>query len=275
MRRTMTGSRQTAARSINRNVVSLRSCGGILAAILVIAILSSCRRAAQPRKPDAQISDQPSSAELLARVGESYNRLDSYQDEGVSVTTYNNGRTTELHFTTAFTRQGRFRFEFWEPAISGGEDRMVVWKDGNTVKSWWTVNPVVESRQDLGLAIAGATGVSGGTAYLIPPVLMKEAAWKNRTWTDSNDAYRIKDGEEGGASYYRVQRLTSTGGEKVGGYDIPKTEGKVTYWICKDSFLLARVDQETDFGRFFANQTIRYATKVNVQIEDTAFQFGH
>lgn len=64
----------------------------------------------------------------------------------------------------------------------GRETRLVVWKDHDQVKSWWTVRPTVQTHRDIGHAIGAATGVSGGSAYTIPSALMKEAAWKGRNW---------------------------------------------------------------------------------------------
>ncbi len=248
----------------------------LLSSVIGTAALISCH--AQSIKPDHRISDSPSSIELLARADEAYKKLDAYQDEGTSITKFEKSsldQTNELHFTTAYSKAGKFRFEFWEPSRFGGESRMVVWKDGNVVKSWWTVNPVVESHESLGSAISGATGVSSGTAYLVPSVLMKEAAWKSCTWTCSKDTYRIQDGIEGGNSFFRVQHLTSTKAEKIFGVDSPGTKGKVTYWISKDKYMLFRVDEETDFGEFFTRETIKYVPKFNVPIPNKAFEFAH
>ncbi len=232
----------------------------------------------KPVKPDEQISASPSSAEILAKADGIYGNLDSYQDEGVALTKFEGtllDQTTELHFTTAYSRAGNFRFEFWKSNEGRSETRYVVWKNGKEVKSWWTIEPTVKVRESLGDAISGATGVSGGTAYNIPSVLMKEAAWKGCTWTSPAGTYRIRDSTEGGTACFRIQRLTSTSAEKVDDTQMPATKGKKTYWITKDGFLLVRIDEETNFEKFSTRETVKYSPKINAPIPNSAFVFGH
>jgi outer membrane lipoprotein-sorting protein len=207
-----------------------------------------------------------------------YENLSSYQDEGSSVTTiegFLDTHSEELHFTTVFKKPGRFRFEYWKARTDNRNVRMVVWYDGTSAKSWWTLDPKVETHHEIGRAIAGATGVSGGTAYLIPSILIKEAAWKGCTWTCPEGTYRIKDGLEGNTRFYRIQQLTATQPETIGGRRTSGTTGKVTYWIAQETFLLAKVEEETDFGTFTTRQSIRYAVKVNSPIPEEALAFGH
>jgi len=244
--------------------------------LIGLATLLACR----PREfaPDKSIQDAPSSLQVLAKANDTYKRLKTYQDEGTSVTTFKSplgGHTQEIRFTTSYTRGGKFRFEFSESTGDLPETRMVVWKDGETVKSWWSIEPKVETYDDIGLAIAGATGVSGTTAYLVPAVLMDEAAWKGRTWTFPAGAFRIEDGLEGNTSFFRVQRLKATHSTAGEGERPVVATGKVTYWIEKSTFLLARVDEETDFGTFTTKRCIRYSSRIDGAIPDEAFEFGY
>jgi hypothetical protein len=229
-------------------------------------------------KSDVQISELPSSLEVLSKVADKYRNLTSYQDEGIALTKFERTmaeHTTERHFTTAYSRSGQFRFEFSESGSVGGQTRYVVWKKGEDVKSWWTIEPVVKRHESLGSAISGATGVSGGTAYTIPSILMKEAAWKGSTWISPAKTYRINDGAERDIACFRTQRLTSTEAKVYRGIESPATKGKVTYWVSKDQFLLLRVDRETDFGSFLTKETVQYFPTINSPIQDAAFEFGH
>jgi len=233
---------------------------------------------AQEIKPDPQISESPSSVEVLSKVADRYRDLNSYQDEGVSFTKYDRTvavHTTERHFTTVYSRSGQFRFEFSEAGSVGGLIRYVVWKKGDQVKSWWTIKPEVQRHDSLDSAISGATGVSGGTAYTIPSILINEAAWKGSTWTSSANTYRISDGVERDIPCFRIQRLTSTQAKEFRGIETPASKGKVTYWVSKDQYLLLRVESETDFGSFLAKQTVHYSPDINSNIQDSAFEFGH
>ncbi len=241
-----------------------------------LALLMSC--SAQEIQSDEPILESPSSTEVLSKVGEVYRNLTAYRDEGTAVTNYERtvaAHTTERHFTTAYLSPGQFRFEFTEPSVVKGLTQYVVWKNGDEVKSWWTIRPEVKRHENLDSAIAGATGVSGGLAYTIPSVLMKEAAWKESTWMSSAGSYRISDGVERDVACFRIQRLTSTQAVKHGGMETPATKGKETYWISKDAFLLLRIDSETDFGSFLTKGTVQYFPTINSPVPDTAFDFGH
>ena len=241
------------------------------------AFLISCQ--AGEIKPDKEISTSPSSIEVLGKVAETYKGMTSYQDEGISFTEFKRSgadHTMERHFITTFSRPGQFKFEFTQPAASGGGiDRYVVWMNNKEVKSWWTIGSKVEAHESLGNAIAGATGVSGGTAYTIPSILLKEAAWKNETWISPSGSYRIDDGIERGIDCFRVQRLTSSKARVVHDIEMPSSKGKVTYWVSKTDYLLLRVEEETDFGSFSTIAKVQYFPIINTAIPDAAFNFGH
>ncbi len=251
-----------------------------LSRVLVVPIgmtlLMSCR--ALEGQSDELMTEPPSSLEVLSKAGEVYRNLMTYRDEGVAVTHFERTITPftmERRFTTAFARSGQFRFEFTESGLVPGLKHYVVWKHGEEVKSWWTIRPEVERHENLGSAIAGATGVSGGTAYTIPSVLMQEAAWKGGTWVSSAGSYRIGDGVERGIACFRIQRLTSTQAKTHGGIETPASKGKETYWVSKDAFLLLRIDSETNFGSFLTTGSVQYFPAINSPIPETAFEFGH
>src|SRR5208283_2152996 len=174
---------------------------------------------------------------------------------------------------TAFVRPGRFRFEFREQGRSGAENQYVIWQDHAEVKAWWSVTPAVRPEMNLAAAVAGATGVSGGTAYTIPSVLVKEAAWKGSTWTDPAGTYRIQDAVEAGRACYRIQRLTSAKAEVLEGHTVPATQGKLTYWLAKDDLTLLRLDDESDFGSFYSAAIAKYTPRINPDLPDSAFVF--
>lgn len=250
----------------------------IIKVILInITFLISC--SAWGIKPDERISKSPSSLEILAMVADAYKGMTSYQDNGISLTEFNRSgadHTVERHFTTAFSRPGQFRFEFTQAAAGGsGIDSYVVWMKDHEVKSWWTIGSKVNDHESLGNAISGATGVSGGTAYTVPSILLKEAAWKEKTWVSLSDSYRITDGAERGIECFRIQRLTSSSAKVIHDIQMPSSKGKVTYWVSKDDYLLIRVDEETDFGKFSTISQVQYFPIINTPIPEAAFKFGH
>jgi len=248
----------------------------VLLCSLGFAVSITCRSA--EIKADDTLALAPSATEILARAAQVYRDLSSYRDEGSVESVFESvdgGHKGELRFTTAFARSGTFRFEFLDHPMPSMETKYVVWKDGRNVKSWSTLSQDVQLHEDIGYAIAGATGVSANTAYTIPSVLMSDAAWKVRTWTTPEGAYRIADASEGGTACFRIQRLTSVAAQNFGGYQISATKGKATAWVAKDTYLLMRVDDETDFGKFFTRRTTRYKPTINTEIPAAAFEFGH
>jgi hypothetical protein len=121
----------------------------------------------------------------------------TYRDEGIVTTTYfNPGRRTEQRpFSTRFVRPDGFLFEFRSRCGEDDWDQYAVWKDNGRARRWSSQDahlaellqrvqavypaknplmPVREEPSSLSLAIAGATGVSGGSAYRVPRLLMPE-----------------------------------------------------------------------------------------------------
>jgi hypothetical protein len=100
-----------------------------------------------------------------------YASCQSYMDTGQVKTVYltQRGRRTEVRpFSTAFVRPDAFRFEFQNRRGEEEWDRYIVWKQGVVIKSWWTLKPEGREFAELSLAIAGATGVSGGSSCGYP-----------------------------------------------------------------------------------------------------------
>lgn len=209
---------------------------------------------------DAALPEDLNAENLLQRVAEVYVGCRSYRDSGVVKTifiTANRNRTVEKPFTTAFVRPDRFRFEYKEKKDDGEEYRYIVWREGKKVQTWWDIRPGVEMEQSLGLALAGATGVSGGSAHTVPALLLPKEVG-GRLLTDLTEAKRIEDAKLGKVECYRVQ----------GKYG----KNRTTLWIDKD-FLVRRIDAQTEFDDFRTEETTTYDPAINVEIPDKMLQF--
>jgi len=112
--------------------------------------------------------------QILARVASAYAQCRSYRDEGVVATTFYNDRkrTERRPFSTRFVRPDGFLFEFRSRRGEDDWDQYAVWNENGQTRSWWSVRPGHEIVKTLGLALAGATGVSGGAAHRVPRLLM-------------------------------------------------------------------------------------------------------
>src|SRR5262245_59747489 len=114
--------------------------------------------------------------QILAALAEVYASCMTYRDTGCVVTCFirpdGHSHTNVQPFATAFVRPNRFRFENLYRFNEQSEwDRDILWADGSEVRTWWDVRGRVERPESLHLALAAATGVSGGSAHTIPALL--------------------------------------------------------------------------------------------------------
>lgn len=201
--------------------------------------------------------------QILKRMATVYATCTSYCDTGVVSTLFieaKGTRTVEKPFTTAFVRPDRFRFEYRE-----GSHRHLVWRDGQEVRTQW-LKPGIEKAmavllarspyrnlvrpESLELALAGMTGVSGGSAHTIPALLLPEEVGGRRL-TDMTEVKRIEDAlsEEGGVECYQVLG-------KYAGHPI-------VLWIEKSTFCLWRMETQHPFEHFRTEKTTTYFPLVN------------
>src|SRR5262245_54578520 len=142
--------------------------------------------------------------QILAAMAQAYERCATYRDSGHVATLFLNPDGTLSHtslqpFRTAFVRPDRYRFEYNDEG-----SRCIIWADGQDVLRWWDVDPGVKRPESLGLALAGATGVSGGSAHTVPALLMPEEVG-GRLLTDLADLVLLGEGQIGGAACYRIR----------------------------------------------------------------------
>ena len=213
----------------------------------------------------AHSQDESASArQIMDQAISTYASCDSYLDEGEVRTLFltPRGKRTEVKpFSTAFVRPTDFRFEFRDRVGDGEEDwtRYIVWRSSEAVKTWWTIRPGVKTAEDLPLALAGATGVSGGSAAVIPSLLLPEMS---------------------GMRYTSLTGLKLLGEEKVNGSDAYKIEGQdrggrtLTFWIDKASLLIVQLYERTKFPDFETEQTTIYKPRVNVEIAAEKLAFN-
>lgn len=119
----------------------------------------------------------PSEADnLLRRMADAYAGCKTYRDEGVVSTTFfaARKRTERLPFSTRFDRTRGFLFEFRSRRGEDDWDQYAVWSENGSARRWWSLMPGRMEADSLGLALAGGTGISGGSAHRVPHLLMPE-----------------------------------------------------------------------------------------------------
>ncbi len=101
-----------------------------------------------------------------------YKNCKSYKDEGQVITTYSTESKQhppqQITFKTFFVRPSYFRF-YWQDGYSDGN---TVWCDGKKCHTYFLGK--WEEQEHMSAAIAGATGVSSGSAHTIPRLLMPD-----------------------------------------------------------------------------------------------------
>lgn len=140
--------------------------------------------------PVACLATGADAAVLLARAKKSYLGLKTYQDEG-SVTYPLLFSDQEVTFKTAFVRPGMLRFEWSSghpfPPLRFLVTRSAIVSDGQRIYTWVKYpgkSAVERNERSLADAVAGATGVSSGSAHVIATMLMDDL-WGDEPFGDS------------------------------------------------------------------------------------------
>ena len=143
-----------------------------------------------------------------------------------------------------------------------------MWQGGESVLTWWSIRPEVKTQPNLMMAIAGATGVSSGSAITIPSLLMPDVI-------GSKDIASLTDlelsGEEqlAGIATYRI-----SGTRPSRQIDKPQ-QSRLTFWVDIENLLVLQTFSAHQFEDFKAENTIAYRPRMNVTVSpgSLAFEF--
>ena len=232
--------------------------------VLLACVLSSVQIAwfSQIGSADEPNQHALTAKQILDRMAKTCAECKTYRDSGVVTTVFieaSGNQTVEKPFNTSFVRPDRFRFEYHKKTSVGQKERYIVWRKGKEVQTWWDIKPGVQKEESLDLAIAGATGVSGGSAHTIPALLLPHEV-SGRPLTDLTESKRIDDGNLEKVGCFRIQANYA---------DVPET-----LWIDKRSFLVRRIDAQEKFANFRTEETTTYEPVVDGEIPDKALEFN-
>lgn len=199
---------------------------------------------------------------IVKRMAQRYASCLSYQDTGVVETTHNeanSARVERMPFKTYFARPQFFRFEWIDYFPWKDGRKKIVWSDGNESYTYWEPD-TYEKEEELGLAIAGATGISRGAAHTVPRLLIAD--------------------EVSGFGLTELTNLSIVGEERFEGELCYRITGKhpfgITYelWIGKRDFLLRKVREESknkDYDK--VEEEIHRDIRLNEPIAVDVFNF--
>jgi len=207
-------------------MIRTRSLGStvVLAGLAIVWLSISSSRGQEPEKKEL------TAREILDRVAKAYADCDTYRDTGeVSITFFQEtGDRLDIRpFRTAFVRDDRrFRFQYTATDPSNVTSRYLIWRGGDEMKTWWDIDPGVKTPESLALAIAGATGVSGGSAHTVPSLLLPK--------------------EVGSFKFLGLAKPKRLGDDKLEDIDCYRIEGifgkaDSTFWIDKKTSMILKI----------------------------------
>jgi outer membrane lipoprotein-sorting protein len=231
-----------------------RGITGIMYGLLTVLFLVPA--SAEEPKPDALAA-----RDVLDRMAKTYAECKSYRDSGmgkIKIIEPQGKFVQATSFSTVFVRPKRFRFEYTQKQMFF-ETRRILWCNGNEVKSWWSVQPGIKKEESLGMAVAGATGVSGGSAHTIPALLLPNEVG-GRCLTDLTEAKRIEDDHIGKVACFRIN----------GNYG----DSPMTLWLDQKQFLVRRMDSQRKFKDFRTEETTTYEPVIEEKIAEKLLEFN-
>ena len=205
---------------------------------------------------------RPDAAQLLGRLFEAYRGFFSYEDDGtVSMGDRDKPLRGDTTFRTLFRRPLYFRFEFASPhpyePLAHIVTTTICGYDGESPYIWQKHHDSparLEICESLELAVAGATGISGGSAYTISQLLMPEP-----------------DG-----SLAALEDLSVVESESIEGVTCNVIRGKLLradaetdLFVDPETYTLRRVDSRFDR---FSSQEMRRHIKINSEINVSRFK---
>ncbi|MCU0709992.1 MAG: hypothetical protein MUF23_17055 [Pirellula sp.] len=215
---------------------------------------------------DAKTTVEPnpeSAEEIVKTLLATYRDLKSYQDTGVVRTVFhgedNEIRASERPFKIAWVSPDQFRFEYSDRSILGRENRYVIWMNGNSVQSHWTLKAGPKTEQGIARALAGAVGVSGGSASLVPSLLMPDTV----PWGPISRLEELQRLEDQDLGTHGCRRVTGK-----------LEESTYTLWIDRDSMILRRVDIQMPLKDFRAETEILIEPKINEPVAEEHLEFS-
>ncbi len=234
-----------------------------LPVLILLAIpLMACTSTTPPQ------TEALTAEEILAHMAAQYAAAQTYRDEGTltrTISTPDQIFSTNQQFNTVFVRPDKFRFEYLDlPGQTVRETRIgyIVWRSGDELGSYFWARPEQRALSSLAEGLAGATGVSGGTAARVPHLLMPELLRGRGTAMHANLANPVRQAD----SPVQNQDAFVVSGN-TGRFD-------VRFWIRKSDYLILKVEQFLKQENDSESLTVtHYSPSLNAEIPPTLLEF--
>jgi outer membrane lipoprotein-sorting protein len=216
----------------------------LLALVAVISFVGNPTPLANAGNASADLS----AADILKQTAEKYASLTSYSDEGSTVATLGTITAINFTFTIKLARTNLYQIAWWQ------EDQVyipkgVVWSAGDGNFVWMGKNFKPQKHTEMELALASATGISGGAAASVPGTFFK-LKWGNQLDGSKAESKRKADEKIGDVDCYV---LTHGAGGQTN-----------ILWIGKQDLLIHQVENDTSGA--FMKTTLEEQAKKTPQI---------
>jgi hypothetical protein len=199
---------------------------------------------------------------LVEETLRTYRGLTTYQDDGtVSIQTTDQPPVQRATFETRFLRPSYFRFKFAiphpHPPLSHVVTNCVCGFDGKQAYLWMKHHedrPKVQKYKSITMAVAGATGISSGSAHTIAQLLLKGF--------NDKELLSLKNAKLGDKQVMEGKTCRAISGK------LPRAKINVALLVDVDTMLLQQLT--TDFEDFSSIE-IRRNIRVNESLEKRLF----
>jgi hypothetical protein len=246
-----------------------RSPGVVALAFLVVTAVVIVLALAVDSRVLGNSARRPNADQIMARVFDVYAHLTSYQDSGTVRTISSDGSGESRRastFSTAFTRQGTFRYEFLAQDRESDALSEVVWRDGTRLRHWDSRAKEERVPESLLLAVEGAARAPGlRSRFHVLALLLPETRPARSSATPA--LWRIADASLAAKPCYQLEQ---TGG------DMGNT--KFTLWIEKSSHLVLQTEELSTFDMADGPEVstkiqVVYNPRVNRSVPERALAF--
>jgi hypothetical protein len=243
----------------------------LLIAIALVAPLHGDSKAQETKK-------DPTAAEILAKVTQTYSSCRSYSDKGTVAGQFTDPKgkvekpDAEDRFTTAFVRPDGFKFDFRHNG-PGAAKQSVIWIEKDGPRNWWDLDGKVIRPESLDSAFGAYAGITMGASTEIPHLLIAPTQQKipDRVapFSQLKDLKRLADVKVDGIDCYQVE-----GGMEAFNMRTAKPfQTRSTYEIDKATFLIRRLRSEMNLEIGKVVTTIAYEPQVDKAVDRKSLGF--
>lgn len=236
----------------------------LLGAALLTSVVATATAQETPTPDPGALSP----LKVLLTMSRTYAGCRTYHDNGsVRTRAVMEGSTyhSDVPFSTAFVRNGPFRFKFTDKGLGEDATVFILWWNGAEVRSWLGARTGVRLSNSLQQALDVTSGLSNGVSLRVPGMLLPAIVGSRPPLVDPE---READDALAGNPCFRITGRTRATPytESEGSTTVTVIDEKVTLWIDRVTFLLRRVEEARTFDTYRSTRITTYTSEINIDI---------